>query len=55
VDPCAEGFISETHRVDTDTAFRLLRQYARSHQLPLAELARTVVTRKTVLPAADSE
>lgn len=46
----AKGFISHTHQVDMDTAFQLLRQHARSHQQPLAELARAVVARDTVLP-----
>lgn len=49
----AKGFISHTHQVDMDTAFQLLRRYARSHQMPLAELARAVVTRETVLPATN--
>ena len=49
----AKGFISHTHQVDMDTAFQLLRRYARSHQMPLAELARAVVTRETVLPGTN--
>ncbi|MDT0235263.1 GAF and ANTAR domain-containing protein [Curtobacterium sp. BRB10] len=47
----AKGFISHTHQVDMHTAFQLLRRYARSHQMPLAELARAVATGETVLPA----
>ncbi|MBF4609396.1 ANTAR domain-containing protein [Curtobacterium sp. VKM Ac-1393] len=46
----AKGFVSYTHHVDTDTAFQLLRSYARSHQIRLADLARSVVRRETVIP-----
>ncbi|NII40983.1 GAF domain-containing protein [Curtobacterium flaccumfaciens] len=41
----AKGFLAQTHDVDMDQAFELLRSYARSHQMPLAETARQVVGR----------
>ncbi|PZE86164.1 GAF and ANTAR domain-containing protein [Curtobacterium sp. MCBD17_032] len=41
----AKGFLAQTHEVDMDQAFGLLRSYARSHQVPLAETARQVVER----------
>ncbi|MFZ7088448.1 ANTAR domain-containing protein [Curtobacterium sp. RRHDQ10] len=47
----AKGFLSQTHDLDMDGAFQLLRQYARSHQLALADVARAVVERRTVLPS----
>lgn len=47
----AKGFISHTHHVDMDIAFRLLRTYARSHQASLSETARAVIRREVVLPA----
>ena len=41
----AKGFLAQTHDVDMDAAFGLLRAHARSHQMPLAETARQVVDR----------
>ncbi|PZE35730.1 MULTISPECIES: GAF and ANTAR domain-containing protein [unclassified Curtobacterium] len=41
----AKGFLAQTHEVDMDEAFALLRSYARSHQTPLADTARQVVER----------
>ncbi|WIB11699.1 GAF and ANTAR domain-containing protein [Curtobacterium sp. MCPF17_052] len=41
----AKGFLAQTHEVDMDQAFALLRSYARSHQTPLADTARQVVER----------
>ncbi|PYY33792.1 transcriptional regulator [Curtobacterium sp. MCJR17_055] len=41
----AKGFLAQTHEVDMDQAFVMLRSYARSHQVPLAETARQVVER----------
>jgi AmiR/NasT family two-component response regulator len=47
----AKGFLSHTHQVDLDTAFNLLRSYARSHQMRLADTARDVVDRQiTIAP-----
>jgi transcriptional regulator with GAF, ATPase, and Fis domain len=46
----AKGFLSHTHRVDLDTAFTLLRSYARSHQARLADTARDVVERRVTIP-----
>jgi transcriptional regulator with GAF, ATPase, and Fis domain len=45
----AKGVLSHTAEVDMVTAFRMLRQYARDHNLRLSELARAVVDRR--LPA----
>jgi transcriptional regulator with GAF, ATPase, and Fis domain len=45
----AKGFLAQTHRIETDAAFTLLRQYARSHQKPLAEVANAVVQRRIAL------
>ncbi|QZQ53844.1 GAF and ANTAR domain-containing protein [Curtobacterium sp. TC1] len=51
----AKGFVSHTHHVDMDTAFQLLRGYARSHQIRLADLARSVVRRETVIPTVNED
>ena len=45
----AKGFLAQTHKIETDAAFALLRQYARSHQKPLAEVANAVVQRRIAL------
>jgi AmiR/NasT family two-component response regulator len=47
----AKGFVAYTHSVETDAAFELLRQYSRSHQERLADVARAIVERRLVLPA----
>ncbi|MBF4603393.1 ANTAR domain-containing protein [Curtobacterium sp. VKM Ac-2884] len=47
----AKGFVAYTHSVDTEAAFELLRQYARSNQERLADVARAIVERRLVLPA----
>lgn len=47
----AKGFVAFTHSVDTEAAFELLRQYARSNQERLADVARAIVERRLVLPA----
>lgn len=47
----AKGFVAYTHAVDTEAAFELLRQYARSNQERLADVARAIVERRLVLPA----
>jgi GAF domain-containing protein len=41
----AKGFLAQTHGVDMDTAFRVLRTHARSNGLKLDDLARDVVNR----------
>jgi transcriptional regulator with GAF, ATPase, and Fis domain len=41
----AKGFVAQVHGVDMDTAFRTLRDHARSHRMPLAAVARGVVER----------
>lgn len=41
----AKGFLAHTHQIDLDTAFMLLRSYARSHQTRLADTARDVTNR----------
>lgn len=46
----AKGFVAHTHQVEMDDAFAMLRAYARSHQLLLADVARAVVERRLVLP-----
>ncbi|WP_144764953.1 GAF and ANTAR domain-containing protein [Curtobacterium sp. 9128] len=46
----AKGFLAHTHRVDLDTAFTLLRSYARAHQLRLADVARDVVNHVVTVP-----
>ncbi len=51
----AKGFVSHTHHVDTETAFQLLRGYSRSHQIRLADLARSVVRRETVIPTVNED
>ncbi|MBF4616319.1 ANTAR domain-containing protein [Curtobacterium sp. VKM Ac-1376] len=45
----AKGFLSHTHQIDLDTAFTLLRSYARSHQTRIADAARDVVDRRVVI------
>jgi GAF domain-containing protein len=45
----AKGFLAQTHGVDMDQAFTLLRSYARSHGAPLAETARQVVDRTVTI------
>ena len=40
----AKGVLAETHSVDTEEAFNLLRDYAHQHHRHLADVARAVVT-----------
>lgn len=49
----AKGFIAHTHGVDLDTAFALLRGYARSHNMLLRKTAQAVTDRSITIPAAD--
>jgi AmiR/NasT family two-component response regulator len=45
----AKGVIAQTRTVDVDTAFGALRQYARSHNLNLRDVAEQVVARVLVI------
>jgi hypothetical protein len=45
----AKGVVSYTHDLDMDEAFRRIRDYARSNQLRLSDVARAVVARDLVL------
>ena len=42
----AKGVLAERSNVDMDTAFRVLRTYARRHNLRLADVAADVVERR---------
>lgn len=44
----AKGVLAHTHDVTTDRAFALLRDYARSHRLPLAQVAQQLVQRSLI-------
>ncbi len=46
----AKGALARTHGVGIDTAFELLRGYARQHNLKLVDLARLVVTEPASVP-----
>jgi GAF domain-containing protein len=50
----AKGVLAERSNVDMDTAFRVLRTYARRHNLRLADLATDVVERRLDLSQIDS-
>lgn len=39
----AKGVVAHTHRVPVDDAFTLIRNYARSHQLPVSQVAARLV------------
>ena len=39
----AKGALARTHDIDVDTAFALLRRYARNHNRKLADVARAVL------------
>lgn len=45
----AKGVVSYTHDLDMDESFRRIRDYARSNQLRLSDVARAVVARNLVL------
>jgi hypothetical protein len=45
----AKGVVAFTRTLNMDEAFALLRQYARSHGLPLVEVAERVVNRTLTL------
>jgi GAF domain-containing protein len=47
----AKGFLAHTHQVDLDTAFTMLRSYARSNGTRIAETARHVVDRVITIPS----
>jgi transcriptional regulator with GAF, ATPase, and Fis domain len=44
----AKGVLAQTHDVTTDQAFTLLREYARSNQRPLAQVAQELVARTLI-------
>ena len=44
----AKGVLAQTHRIPVDDGFVLLRAYARTHQLPLGEVAQQVVDRTLI-------
>ncbi|MDX2376723.1 GAF and ANTAR domain-containing protein [Microbacterium sp. LRZ72] len=46
----AKGVVSHTHDVPIDVAFTMMRDYARSNQLPLSETAARIVARTLDLP-----
>jgi len=46
----AKGALARTHGVDVDTAFELLRTYAREHYRKLVDVARLVVTDPSAVP-----
>ena len=50
----AKGVLAERSNVDMDTAFRVLRRYARHHNLRLADVAKDVVDRRLDLSQIDS-
>ncbi len=45
----AKGVLAHLHTIDMDTAFTNLRQYARSHNLTLREVADGVVNKSLTL------
>ena len=47
----AKGVVSHTHAVPIDEAFRLIRAYARSHQLGISVVAAGIVNRTVTLDA----
>ena len=50
----AKGILAERWQVSVSEAFRLLREHARAHNLPLRELAREVTEEGAELPAPDA-
>jgi transcriptional regulator with GAF, ATPase, and Fis domain len=44
----AKGVLAQTHRISVDEAFPMLRNYARSHRLPLSEVAQRLVERTLI-------
>ncbi|WIE74956.1 GAF and ANTAR domain-containing protein [Curtobacterium sp. MCSS17_007] len=51
----AKGFLAQTHEVDLDEAFALLRRWARSNNVLLQEAALGVTARRIVIPPRASE
>jgi GAF domain-containing protein len=47
----AKGALARTHNIDVDTAFGLLRSYARNHNRKLLDLAHAVLTDPDSIPA----
>jgi hypothetical protein len=50
----AKGILAERWQVSVAEAFRLLREHARAHNLPLRELAREITEEGAQLPAPDT-
>ena len=46
----AKGALARTHGVSVDSAFELIRGYARQHNRKLVDLARLVVTKPASVP-----
>ena len=44
----AKGVLAQTHRISVEEAFLLLRNHARSNQLPLSDVARRLVDRTLI-------
>jgi transcriptional regulator with GAF, ATPase, and Fis domain len=44
----AKGVLAHTHDVSTNEAFALMRDYARSHRIPLAQVAQQLVQRTLI-------
>ncbi|KTR40331.1 hypothetical protein NS263_08080 [Curtobacterium oceanosedimentum] len=50
----AKGFLANTHQVDPDVAFSLLRRWARANNVLLQDAARAVTDRRVVIPPTDA-
>jgi GAF domain-containing protein len=49
----AKGVVAHTNKVPIDRAFQLIREYARSHQLPISQVAAQLVGLTLTLPLPD--
>ena len=50
----AKGVVAHSHRISTDNAFRLIRDYARSHQLPVSLVSARLVNLTLTLDTSDA-
>jgi len=50
----AKGFLANTHEVEPDVAFSLLRRWARANNVLLQDAARAVTERRVVIPPNDA-